>query len=117
LYGAEVQTGLPVRMAVDARWWAVGRPSGVCDTRMRVEDLGEIWLLILDELLQFGNLANLLECEDLVLLVTIDCNTGGVISSVFQSRETIDESVEDILPVFLHQVVYVTKDAAVVAVS
>jgi len=104
-------------MAVDTRWWTVGRPSGVCDTCMRVEDLGEIWLLILDELLQFGNFANLLECKDLVLLVTIDCKTCGVISSIFQSRETIDESVEDILPVFLHQVVYVTKDTAVIGVS
>ena len=104
-----------MRMAVDARWWAVSRPSGVRDACVRVEDLGEIWLLILDELLQFCNLADLLECKDLVLLVAINRQTCGIIATVFESRETIDEGIENELPVLLDQVVDVSENTTVMA--
>lgn len=59
-------------MAIQSRRSAVRGPSCVCNTGVRIEDLGEIWLLLLDESLQFGYLAYLLESKDLVLLVTID---------------------------------------------
>ena len=61
-----------MRVAVDTRWRTVGGPSGVCNTGVRVEDLGEIWLLLLNELLQLCDLADLLERKDLVLLVAIN---------------------------------------------
>jgi hypothetical protein len=67
----EVST-IPVGMAVDARWGTVGGPSGVCNTGVRVEDLVEVEVLLLDELLERGNLADLLDGENLVLLVTVD---------------------------------------------
>jgi hypothetical protein len=47
----------------------------VCDTGVVVEDLGEVWCLRSDELLQLGDLADLLVGEDLILLVTIDGDT------------------------------------------
>jgi len=62
----------------------VGCPSGVCNTGVRIENLGHIWLLLLDELLQLDDLSDLLVSEDLILLVSIDGQTGTVISSVFQ---------------------------------
>jgi hypothetical protein len=60
---------------------------------MRIEDLVKIWGLILNEFLQLGNLADFLESKDLILLVTVDCQTGGVISSVFKTGESIDEGI------------------------
>lgn len=69
-------------MAVDTRWRTVGGPASVCNTGVRVKDLCEIWLLVLDELLELCDLAHLLVCEDLVLLVTVDGETGGVVTAV-----------------------------------
>lgn len=69
-------------MAVDARWRTVGGPSGVCNTGVRVKDLVEVEVLLFNELLQRGDLADLLDGEDLVLLVTVDGKTGGVIATV-----------------------------------
>ncbi|KXT02277.1 hypothetical protein AC579_8322 [Pseudocercospora musae] len=74
-----------VRMAVDSGWRTVGGPSGVCDSCVVVEKLGEIWLLLVDQLLELGNLAHLFEGEDLILPVAIDGQTGGVIATVFES--------------------------------
>jgi hypothetical protein len=73
---------VPVGVAVDARGGAVGGPSGVRDTGVRVEDLVEVELLLLDELLECGDLADLLDGVDLVLLVAIDGKTGGVVAAV-----------------------------------
>ena len=63
-------------MAVDARWRTVGGPAGMRNAGVVVEDLGEVWLLLLDESLELGDLADLLECEYLFLLVAVDCETG-----------------------------------------
>ena len=60
-------------MAVDARWGTVGRPSSVCNACVVVEDFGEVGLLCGDQLLELDNLANLLECENFLLLVAVDC--------------------------------------------
>ena len=77
-----------VRVAVNPAGRAVGGPSGVCNTGVVVEDLCEVGLLLLDELLQLGDLADLLVGKDLVLLVAIDGNTGGVVAAVFETGET-----------------------------
>jgi hypothetical protein len=92
----------------------VGGPSGVCNTGVRVEDLGEIWLLVLNELLQLCDLADLLECKDLILLVAINSKTSGVVAAVFESGKAIDESIENELPVLLHQVVDVSENTTVI---
>jgi hypothetical protein len=69
-------------MAVGARWGSVGGPSGVSNTGVRVEDLVEVEVLLVDELLEGGDLANLLDSVDLVLLVTVDGKTGRVVATV-----------------------------------
>ena len=65
-----------MRVAVEARWRTVGGPTSVCNSGVRVKDFCEIWLLLLDELLELGYLAHLLESKDLVSLVTVDCQTS-----------------------------------------
>lgn len=69
-------------MAVDTRWGTVGGPSGVGDTGVRVEDLVEVEVLLLDELLQRGDLADLLDGVDLILLVTVNGKTSRVVTTV-----------------------------------
>lgn len=73
---------LPVRVAVCARGRAVGGPAGVGNTGVRVEDLVLVELVLLDELLEGGDLADLLDGEDLVLLVTVDGETCRVVAAV-----------------------------------
>jgi hypothetical protein len=77
---------------------------------VRIKDLSQVGLLILDQLLQLGNFADLLEGKDLVLLVTIYSQTSRVIATVFESGEAIDEGVEDEFPVLLDEVVDVAKN-------
>jgi len=69
-------------MAVDTRWGTVGGPSGVGDTGVRVEDLVEVEVLLLDELLQRGDLADLFDGVDLILLVTVNGKTSRVVTTV-----------------------------------
>jgi hypothetical protein len=92
----------------------MGSPSGVCNTCVGIEDLCEIWFLILDELLQLCHLANLFKSKHFILLVAIHSKTCRVVSSIFQSRETVDKSVNYVAAVFLHQVINVSEDATVV---
>ena len=58
-------------------------PASVCNASMGVKDFGHIGLRVGNELLELGHLAHLLECKDLVLLVTVDSQTGRVVASVF----------------------------------
>ena len=56
---------------------------------MRIKDLGQIWLLFLDELLEFGNFANLFECKHFIFFVPVDGKTSRVleeVSSVWRCR-------------------------------
>lgn len=70
-------------MAVESGRRAVGRPTSVCDASMGVEDLGHVDARFGNELLELCNLAHLLERKDFILLVSINCETGGVVASVF----------------------------------
>ena len=79
---------VPVRVAVDFGWRAVGRPAGVGDTSVRIENLCQIGLASVDGLLQLGDLSDALESDDLVLLVSIDGQTSRVVATVFESRQT-----------------------------
>lgn len=51
---------------------AVGSPSSVCNTSMRIEDLGHVGARVVDELSELGDLAHLFEREDFISLVTVD---------------------------------------------
>jgi hypothetical protein len=77
----------------------------VCNTGVGIEDLLEIRLLLLNKCFQLGHLANLLECEHLILLVAVYCKTGRVVATVFESGETVNEGVENGFAVFLDQVI------------
>ncbi len=52
---------LPVRMAVGSAGRTVGSPSGVCDASVRVEDLLEVGVGLVNKLLQLSYLADLLK--------------------------------------------------------
>ena len=75
-------------MAVGAGWGAVGGPAGVSNAAVRVEDLGQIELVLVNKLLQLSDLANLLEGKHLLLLVSIDCETRRVVPAVLETGET-----------------------------
>ena len=59
-------------MAVGSRRGTVSSPTGVGNTGVRVEDLIEIDVGLVNELLELGHLANLLVGKDLILLVAVD---------------------------------------------
>lgn len=71
-----------MRMAVDARRGAVGGPSSVSNAGVRVKDLCLVELGLLHELLEGGDLADLLDREHLVLLVTVNGETCRVVTAV-----------------------------------
>lgn len=61
-----------MRMAIQTRRGAVSGPSCMCNAGVRVKDLGKIWVLILNEFLEFGNLADLFKCKDFILLISVN---------------------------------------------
>lgn len=58
-------------------------PTSVSNASMRVKDLGHVDTRLVNELSQLGHLANLLEGEDLILLVAVHGQAGGVVTTVF----------------------------------
>ena len=74
-------------MAVKPGGLAVGSPSSVCNTGMRVKDLVHVDTRLCHKFSEFGHLAHLFECEDLILLVAINCEAGGVVASIFEAGE------------------------------
>lgn len=64
----------------------MGSPSGVCNTNMGVKNLGHIWLLLLDEFPELGDLSDFFKGEYLILLVSINSETCRVIPTVLKSR-------------------------------
>lgn len=75
-------------MAVQPGGLTVGGPTGVCNACMGIEDLGHVHTRILHQLAEFGHLAHLFECKDLILLVTVDGKAGGIVTSVLKAGET-----------------------------
>ena len=75
-------------MAIEPRRLTVGGPSRVSNTAVCVKGFAHIKARLGHQLPEFGHLAHLFECEDLILLVAVDCETGGVVTSVFKARET-----------------------------
>ena len=75
-------------MAVGGGRGTVGGPACVGNAGVRVKDLVEVHLGLVDELPQLGHLADLLEGQDLILLVAVDGETGRVITTVLKAGET-----------------------------
>jgi len=61
----------------------------VSDAAVRVKHLVEVELVLIDQLLQLGHLADLLEREDLILIVAVDSETGGVIPTVLETGQAL----------------------------
>lgn len=57
-------------------------PTGVSNAGVSFKGLSHVDARLGDELLQLSDLAHLLECKDLILLVAIDCQTCRVIASI-----------------------------------
>lgn len=66
----------------------MGGPASVCDTAMGIENLGFVDTRGLDELLELSDLADLLESKNLLFLVTVYGETGGVVAAIFEAGET-----------------------------
>ena len=74
-------------MAIEAGRGTVCGPPRVCDAAVRVEGLGQVDIGLVNELLELGHLANLLERKDLLLLVAVDGETGRVVPAVLETEE------------------------------
>lgn len=74
-------------MAVVSGWLAVGSPSGVCNTSMGLKNLGHVDTRVVNQFSKFDNLAHLFEREDLISLVAVNCQTSGIVTSVFETRQ------------------------------
>lgn len=55
---------------------------------MRFEGLGQVQVRLVDGFLQLGDLSDLLEGKDFTFLVTVDGQTGGIITTVLQPQQT-----------------------------
>ena len=75
-------------MTIETRWLAMSGPPSVCNASMRIKDLLHVDIALLNELSEFGNLANLLEGKHLILLVAVNCQSCGVIAAVLKPGET-----------------------------
>ena len=60
---------------------------------MAVKHLLHVDMGAVNHLAEFGNLANLLEGDDLALLVAIDTETGRVIATILKSGKTCNEQI------------------------
>jgi MinD-like ATPase involved in chromosome partitioning or flagellar assembly len=63
-------------MAVHTGRGTVGGPTSVGNTNMCVKDSCEVRLLLFNQDLQLGHLADFFECKDLIPLVTVNRQTS-----------------------------------------
>ena len=66
----------------------MGCPSGVSNTSVALKSFLQVNLGPINQLLELSDLANFLEGNNLVLLISIDAETSGVVAAVFKARET-----------------------------
>ena len=62
-------------------------PPSMRNASVRIKHLLHVHATLLDELSEFGDLADLLEGKHLILLVAIDCQTCGVVTAVLKPGE------------------------------
>lgn len=106
-----------MRVAVQGAGLTVGGPSGVSHTHLRDGNLVKVDRRLVNVLAESSDLANLLEDKGVLFGVTIDRNTGRVVTSVLETGKAIDEDVNDLLAVLLHQVVDVGENAALACIK
>lgn len=74
----------------------MGGPAGVCNAGVGIKDLGHIKIRLVDKLPELGNLADLLEGKDLLLLVAIDGKAGRVVAAVLETGQTCRRKEEPV---------------------
>ena len=79
--GLHRQARSPVRMAIKPRWRTMCCPSGMCNTRMGIKNLAQVWLRLGNQFLELSYFANLFKCENLVFRVAVDGKTCRIIST------------------------------------
>lgn len=87
------------RVAVDDGGRSVGRPARVGDRDLGEEGLAGVYIGLGNLLAEASDLADLLEEEHLSRLVTVDTDTGGVVSTVLLTGETIAKDLANRFPV------------------
>lgn len=76
-----------MRVAVDFRWRTVGGPTSVCNTGVRVKQLGRIKVGVANLGIKLGDLAYSLDSDNLALFVAVNGKAGRVIAAVFETLE------------------------------
>ena len=103
-------------MAVAGRRGTVRRPARVSDAAVVLEEqIGVEVLLVRDKIGEHVDLAGLLEDDGRELVkarAVVDGNARGVISTVLQAAQAVQELVHDGLLLGRHAVVHVGKDPA-----
>lgn len=84
-------------MAVHDGGRAVGRPSGVCDRDLRVENLGGVYARARDALTKAGDLADFLEIVHFAGGIAVDTDAGRVVTTIFLAGETVAEDIANFL--------------------
>jgi len=60
-------------------------PSSVRNASMRIKYFGEIWLRLLNELLQLGDFAHFFVSKDFIFLVSVDRDASRIVTTVFKA--------------------------------
>lgn len=69
----------------------MGSPPGVCNAGVGVKDFVHVDARVCNQLAEFGHLAHLFKGKYLILLVTIDGETSGVVPSVLEAGKSWKE--------------------------
>jgi hypothetical protein len=77
-----------VRMTVERSWLTVRSPSSVRDSGVRHEFLIHVDVLLIDQLPQCGDFADLFEEIYFILAVAVDSHSSRIIAAVFETLES-----------------------------
>ena len=105
-----ISVNQPVRVTVPARRSTMSGPACVSNTSVRLKSLGQVRLAFIDKLLQLCNLSDFFVGSHFFLLVAVNGKSGRVITTVLESRKSIEQSVQDEFTVSLNEIVDVTED-------
>lgn len=64
----------------------MGSPASVSDSRVRVENFGQVDIGLSNQFLELSNLSHLFEGEYLIFLIPIHGQTSRIVATVFEPR-------------------------------
>lgn len=92
-------------------------PSCVSDTHVVVKHGLTVDFLTFNLIFQNLDLTRNLDNEGLIFAVAINSNSTGVVTSVFQTLETINEVIDNFATGFIDEEVNVAKNSTVVSIN